>query len=67
MRDQGVTILLIEHNLPLVVDLSDWVVVLNFGRVLAQGTSEEIQANPEVIEAYVGTPGRSTRDVAASR
>jgi branched-chain amino acid transport system permease protein len=64
LRDDGVTILLIEHNLPLVIDLSDWVVVLDFGKVIAQGTPVEVQNNPEVIAAYVGTPGRRDSRVA---
>jgi branched-chain amino acid transport system ATP-binding protein len=58
LRRQGVTVLLIEHNLPLVLGISDWVVVLNFGRVLAQGTPEEIHKDPQVIAAYVGVSDR---------
>lgn len=54
LRDRGVTILLIEHNLPMVTDISDWIVVMNFGQVLAQGTAVEVQSDERVIEAYVG-------------
>jgi branched-chain amino acid transport system permease protein len=54
LRDRGITILLIEHNLPMVTDISDWIVVMNFGEVLAQGSAAEIKQNEQVIEAYVG-------------
>jgi ABC-type branched-subunit amino acid transport system ATPase component/ABC-type branched-subunit amino acid transport system permease subunit len=55
LRDrQGRTVLLIEHNVPLVLDVCDYVYVLNFGRVLAEGAPDEILAHPEVITAYLG-------------
>ena len=55
LRDEmGRTVLLIEHNVPLVLDVCDYVYVLNFGRVLAAGTPDEILAHPDVIGAYLG-------------
>jgi branched-chain amino acid transport system ATP-binding protein len=49
------TVLLIEHNMPVVMDLSHRITVMDNGRILAEGTPEEIQANPEVRRAYLGT------------
>ena len=49
------TVLMVEHNLSVVADLSDTITVLQRGRVLAEGNYDEIQANPEVREAYMGT------------
>jgi branched-chain amino acid transport system ATP-binding protein len=52
--DHGQTILLIEHNVPLVLDLCDYVYVLNAGSVLAEGQPGELAANPEILGAYLG-------------
>jgi branched-chain amino acid transport system ATP-binding protein len=52
--DSGITVLLVEHNMELVMKTSDQILVLNFGHLLAQGTPDEIQNNPIVIQAYLG-------------
>ena len=54
IRNRDITVILIEHNMQLVMDISDRVMVLEQGRKLAEGTPEEIRKNPDVIKAYLG-------------
>lgn len=54
VRDQGISVLLIEHNMPVVMDLCKRIVVLDHGSKIAEGSSEEIRSNPQVIQAYLG-------------
>ncbi|HHX65986.1 MAG TPA: ABC transporter ATP-binding protein [Chloroflexi bacterium] len=55
IRQMGVTVVLVEHDMEVVMRLADWVVVLDQGRRLAQGRPEEIRRNRDVIAAYLGT------------
>ena len=60
LRDEGMTVLFVEHDMDMVHDISDWVVVMAEGRVIAEGTPDDISSNPAVIDAYLGAhQGRS--------
>jgi ABC-type branched-subunit amino acid transport system ATPase component len=56
LRDQGIGIFLIEHNMPLVTELCDIIFVMDSGHLIFTGTPHEVQTNPRVIEAYLGRP-----------
>jgi branched-chain amino acid transport system ATP-binding protein len=63
IRERGVTILLVEHDMPMVMEVSDRIAVLNYGRLIAQGAPEAIRSDPAVIEAYLGQ-GSAAREAA---
>jgi neutral amino acid transport system ATP-binding protein len=60
LRDEGMTVLFVEHDMDMVHDVSDWVIVMAEGRIIAEGTPDDISRNPAVIDAYLGAhQGRS--------
>jgi branched-chain amino acid transport system ATP-binding protein len=61
IRDQGITIIMIEHVMHAIMNVSDRILVLSFGQLIAEGTPEEIANNQQVIEAYLGDPKLAER------
>ena len=55
LREDGMTVMFVEHDMDVVHDISDWVVVMGEGRIIAEGTPDQISANPQVIDAYLGS------------
>ncbi len=61
IREQGITIIMIEHVMHAIMNVSDRILVLDYGQQIAEGTPEEISSNPRVIEAYLGDPKLAER------
>jgi ABC-type branched-subunit amino acid transport system ATPase component len=65
LRDEGMTVLFVEHDMDMVQEISDWVVVMAEGRIIAEGPPESIASNQAVVDAYLGAHHDAALDLEA--